>query len=145
MLLPMTLPTATSALSVNAACRLTPSSGALVPNATTVNPITRGETRKVAAIAVAPCTSNSPPPTNKNKPNNVIKILTHFLVLNITLGVILFLSFFANTIFNRSVEKKTTNTVVKKKMIVFKNCFYPSLNFISRNSKLKIFFGHNYS
>ncbi len=81
MLLPMTFPTATSALLVNAACRLTPSSGALVPNATTVKPITRGEMRKVAAIAEAPCTSNSPPPSLRqsrrapNTPGEAIAIL----------------------------------------------------------------------
>lgn len=50
MLLPITLPTAMSAVSLNAACRLTVICGALLPSATTVKPISSGRTFMLAAI-----------------------------------------------------------------------------------------------
>src|SRR6056297_776315 len=72
MLLPITLPTATSAEPENVAWRLTPNSGALVPKATTVKPTIKGGTRIAAASADAPRTKNSPPPTSTTKPATII-------------------------------------------------------------------------
>ena len=71
---PTTLPTARSASSRSAAPRLTASSGALVPNATTVRPMTTGERPVRAASRAAPRTNASAPvtrattPTTKNTP-----------------------------------------------------------------------------
>ena len=68
MLLPTTLPTEMSGLEDNAACRLTAICGALLPIATTVKPMIRGRTFKLAARRTAARTENSAPTTNKNKP-----------------------------------------------------------------------------
>ncbi len=80
MLLPMTLPTATSPLPDSDACRLTPSSGALVPNATTVSPMTSGEIRNAAASDAAPRTSSSPPTTSKTNPTMMERASNMFSV-----------------------------------------------------------------
>ena len=61
MLLPTTLPMAMSALPSNEDITLTTSSGALVPKATIVNPITREEMLKRRAILDAPSVSQSAP------------------------------------------------------------------------------------
>jgi len=68
MLLPITLPIAISPCPVKADRRLTTSSGALVPKATTVSPITSGETRSAAATATAPRTSSSAPAVSTASP-----------------------------------------------------------------------------
>ena len=86
ILLPTTLPTAISACPCSAEDTLTDISGALVPNATTVSPMTSGEMPIAAASLDAPRTSNSAPATNSPKPitNNtvVIKSITLLLLLN---------------------------------------------------------------
>lgn len=56
MLLPTTFPIATSLFPSNAAIKLTDASGALVPNATIVKPINKGDTLKLCAIFEAPST-----------------------------------------------------------------------------------------
>jgi hypothetical protein len=61
MLEPTTLPTATSLAPESAASTDTTSSGALVPNATTVSPMASDETPRRMANADAPRISHSPP------------------------------------------------------------------------------------
>jgi len=68
VLLPTTLPMATSALPLSAPLTDTAISGALVPNATTVRPITMGATPSLAAIEEAPRTSHSAPKTRQTSP-----------------------------------------------------------------------------
>ena len=68
MLLPTTLPRAMSAWPESAAPTLTASSGALVPNATTVSPTTSGEMPKPTASREAPRTSSSAPATRMMRP-----------------------------------------------------------------------------
>ena len=68
MLLPTTLPMAKSGLPLRQASTETANSGALVPKATMVSPITSGEIRTAAASFEAPRTNNSPPPTNTASP-----------------------------------------------------------------------------
>ena len=68
MLLPTTLPNATSAFPPSAAERLTASSGALVPNATTVSPMITGAMPSLVAIEAAPFTRSSAPPTSPTSP-----------------------------------------------------------------------------
>jgi hypothetical protein len=75
MLEPTTLPTAMSELPLRPACRLTASSGELVPNATTVRPITSGEMPAIAARDEAPRTRSSPPTIRKSKPPTSIPIV----------------------------------------------------------------------
>jgi hypothetical protein len=61
ILLPMTLPKAIMLLPLTAETRLTTSSGADVPNATTVNPITIGVSPMLPASADDPRTSQPAP------------------------------------------------------------------------------------
>ncbi len=68
MLLPTTLPRAMSEAPVKLARTLTASSGALVPKATTVRPITNGEMPKAEARREAPRTRASAPTTRKTAP-----------------------------------------------------------------------------
>lgn len=68
MLLPTTLPSATSALPDQAAPTLTASSGELVPNATIVSPTTRGVRPSTRARREAPRTSSSPPAMSSANP-----------------------------------------------------------------------------
>ncbi len=65
---PTTLPIARSVSPRHDAPTLTASSGALVPNATTVNPITTGERPVRAARRAAPRTSASAPITSAPMP-----------------------------------------------------------------------------
>ena len=75
-LLPMTFPRAISGsgTSLRAAERLTMSSGADVPKATIVRPITRGLILKSAAILEAPSTSQSAENQSKITPARSIRI-----------------------------------------------------------------------
>jgi len=68
MLLPTTLPIAMSTCPVSAPWTDTAISGALVPYATIVIPITSGETPNDSAIFDAPRTSASAPTTNRTSP-----------------------------------------------------------------------------
>jgi len=68
MLLPTTFPRAISPLPDSADRVHTANSGALVPNATTVIPITRGVIPSAEARREAPLTSHSAPTINKNIP-----------------------------------------------------------------------------
>ena len=68
MLLPMTLPRAMSDLPPSPAWTVTASSGALVPNATTVRPTTRGVTPKTVARRAAPRTRISAPAMRRPAP-----------------------------------------------------------------------------
>ncbi len=68
MLEPMTLPKEMAPRPCEAAMTLTASSGALVPKATTVRPITRGETPMSRASPVAPRTTVSPPNMRRASP-----------------------------------------------------------------------------
>ena len=68
MLLPTMLPTAMSAWPASPACTLTAISGALVPKATTVRPITSGEIPNRAARRAAPRTSNTAPAASSTSP-----------------------------------------------------------------------------
>jgi hypothetical protein len=68
-LLPTTLPTDRSACPDQAAWTLTANSGELVPKATTVKPITNGDTPTVAASREAPRTSHSAPTTRAVNPS----------------------------------------------------------------------------
>ena len=70
ILLPMTLPTAMSGVSLNAACRLTVICGALLPSATTVKPMSNGRIFRLAAIRMAQRTSNSAPAISKTRPQS---------------------------------------------------------------------------
>ncbi len=68
---PTTLPTATSARPFSAPCTLTASSGALVPKATTVRPMTSDERPKRRASAAAPLTSHSAPSHSATRPATI--------------------------------------------------------------------------
>src|SRR5690606_5958748 len=68
ILLPTALAIANSACPEKAALTLTANSGALVPNATTVKPITSEGMPKFAAKRAAPLTNKSAPTTNSTKP-----------------------------------------------------------------------------
>ena len=68
MLLPTTLPSAISLSPPAAAPMLTASSGALVPNATTVRPMITGESPLRAARRDDPRTSDSAPTTRATTP-----------------------------------------------------------------------------
>ena len=70
MLLPTTLPSARSACPAHAAPTLTASSGALVPYATTVRPMTSGDTPAAPASRTAPRTSASAPAHEQHQPDN---------------------------------------------------------------------------
>jgi len=75
---PTTLPNAMSALPVQAEMALTAISGALVPNATTVSPMTTGDTPMRAASHTAPRTSNSAPKINSTSPmmkNRIVSVM----------------------------------------------------------------------
>ena len=69
MLDPTTLPNASPVAPWNAPIRLTISSGELVPKPTMVNPMTIGETPRLAAMSEAPRTSNVPPPISTMMPS----------------------------------------------------------------------------
>jgi len=56
---------------------LTASSGALVPKATTVRPITSGATPAAAASRAAPSTSSEAPPTSSPSPSTNSRMLCH--------------------------------------------------------------------
>ena len=68
MLEPTTLPTARPVCPLNAEPTLTASSGALVPNATTVRPTTMGDRPNRTATRPAPLTNTSAPATSSTKP-----------------------------------------------------------------------------
>ena len=68
ILLPTTLPSAISACPAKAPPILTASSGALVPNATTVKPTIRGEMPRADAAFDEPLTNISAPTMRKIKP-----------------------------------------------------------------------------
>ena len=68
ILLPTTLPIVISALPLSAAAKLTAASGALVPIATMVKPITSWGMPKRVAILAAPSTNQSAPLPNIKKP-----------------------------------------------------------------------------
>ena len=70
MLLPTTLPTAIPPAPASAACTLTTSSGALVPKATTVSPITSGVRPRRSARLAAPRTSALAPPVSSAIPTS---------------------------------------------------------------------------
>ena len=76
MLLPTTLPSASSGLSLSAAERLTTSSGAEVPKPTSVKPITKGLTPIARAIRIAPRMSASAPATSTTSPTRKSVTLT---------------------------------------------------------------------
>ena len=65
---PMMLPMEMSISFLMEAAREVANSGTLVPKATTVRPITKGEILNVAASRAAPRTSNSPPKTSTIRP-----------------------------------------------------------------------------
>ena len=65
---PITFPIAIPALPFMDDVMLTSSSGADVPNATIVIPITKGEMRNLRASATPPFTSQSPPKKSSAKP-----------------------------------------------------------------------------
>ena len=85
ILLPTTFVIAMSEFPFIVAIKLTPSSGALVPNATTVNPITRGETPKEEANFEELLTTASPPITRSSKPtiDNDIEINMIHIYINL--------------------------------------------------------------
>ncbi len=68
MLEPITLPTAMPGKPSNADSTLTTISGAVVPQATIVMPMTMGETRSFRAIETAPRTRNSAPNRSRTNP-----------------------------------------------------------------------------
>ena len=68
MLEPMTLPRAIPLLPASAAVTLTASSGALVPKATTVRPMTAAGTRSSRAADALPSTKRSAPFTSSTNP-----------------------------------------------------------------------------
>ncbi len=68
ILLPMTLPTAMSVLSVSAACRPTAICGALLPRATTVRPRNSGRVLSRAASTTAARTDSSAPMIISSRP-----------------------------------------------------------------------------
>lgn len=68
ILLPTTLPRAISGCPLKVDCKLTASSGELVPNDTTVKPTTRGEIPSEEAMRDAPLTSKSAPNINNTSP-----------------------------------------------------------------------------
>lgn len=76
---PITLPTAIPALSFKALVMLTINSGADVPNATIVIPITKGEIFTAFARATAPLTRNSPPKIKTIKPTRRKRILINII------------------------------------------------------------------
>jgi len=85
---PITLPIAISAVApgatVNDATKLTASSGKEVPNATSVKPITKGETLNFLAIDEDDETKKSAPLTRKIKPtinNKILKKLSIKFIL----------------------------------------------------------------
>ena len=71
---PTMFPIAIPGLPPTALCKLTKSSGADVPNATTVIPITNGDIFIAREKPTAPLTKNSPPIINTAKPANNIKM-----------------------------------------------------------------------
>ncbi|MDZ7692280.1 MAG: hypothetical protein U5K69_14285 [Balneolaceae bacterium] len=75
ILLPMTFPKAILACPVRAEFILTASSGELVPNATTVKPITSGDMPIPAAIRDAPRTKISAPMIKKTNPERKRKMV----------------------------------------------------------------------
>ena len=68
ILLPTTFPMVMSALPWNAAVRLTAASGALVPKATMVSPITSWGIPNFSAMLAAPSTNQSAPFTKSTNP-----------------------------------------------------------------------------
>ena len=83
---PITLFKAIALLPFNAASILTAASGALVPNATTVSPITTDGTFNFLATPEAPSTKKLAPPTRHIKPIisqiYTIKIFLYKFILN---------------------------------------------------------------
>src|SRR5687767_2677563 len=76
MLDPTTLPNDRPVLPASAAETFTASSGVLVPNATTVSPMTIGETPSRRATADAPRTSASAPATSRARPTTISRRLS---------------------------------------------------------------------
>ncbi|MEM6655214.1 MAG: hypothetical protein AAF596_05365 [Planctomycetota bacterium] len=74
-LLPTTLPTARSVAPLEHDWIETASSGALVPTATTVSPITSGDTLAASARFDAPRTSTSPPTTSATSPPRMLSAM----------------------------------------------------------------------
>ena len=79
MLLPTTLPSARSAWPLKADITLTANSGALVPKATTVSPMTSGEIPHTAANREAPFTSHSALTTSRIKPSTSKPIVVNVI------------------------------------------------------------------
>ena len=78
---PKTLPTAISGLPSNAALIDTANSGAEVPIATIVKPITKSETPNFCASLLAESTSHSAPFQSKTMDKNTIAILKKRLLI----------------------------------------------------------------
>lgn len=68
MLLPTTLPIASPGDPAETVCIVTANSGADVAKETTVSPTTKGDIPTPAAMALAPRTRTSPPPTSSTRP-----------------------------------------------------------------------------
>ncbi len=86
MLLPTILPSAMSGAPVRLACRLTASSGELVPKATTVSPITSGEIPIAAANRDAPRTRASAPTMRSTIPATKNNSIPAFMTCPVSLG-----------------------------------------------------------
>ena len=76
MLLPTTLPTAKSGVPFRADTKLTQNSGAEVPSATTVKPITISETFSRWAMATAPSVMRSAPHSTSITPTTISSMFT---------------------------------------------------------------------
>ena len=79
ILLPITFPIEIPLLPATAALRLTAASGALVPIATMVSPITSSGTPNFLATAAAPSTKKSAPFMSIIKPIIILAMLTNIL------------------------------------------------------------------
>ena len=78
VLLPTTLPMAKSGEPLRADITLTVNSGAEVPKATIVSPITKGEILSLAASDEAPRTKPSAPPIKMTKPTTTARVSISF-------------------------------------------------------------------
>jgi len=104
MLLPITLPTAKSVFPWIAENRFTINSGADVPNATMVSPMTIGLTPSFFAMDDDPLTSASPPRIRIPRPSKRKRIGTIIRCLKFRMGVVWTkMSFFSR---NQKIEDK---------------------------------------
>ncbi len=95
MLLPMTLPRSISVLPLIMEVMETASSGAPVPKATTVRPMSCFETLKLEATLLAPSTSQSAPLIKITKPPTKSKICNSIFVSMLVLyGYVYIISYF---------------------------------------------------